>query len=120
MNNPTSEIKAYLASVKIPFVIEGDVLKIQDASIAFKPSIVSANCSSVKMLMTKKADKAGFYNSTVLFVLVDKIMGKDFDIEGFFKRLESPATGNIYEIHNGVSVSIAPDPSPWVIDFIPA
>ena len=119
MNNPRDQITSYLNSLNRAFSLEGDTIKVADGSINFNPSIDAADCSRVTMLMAKKTDPNAVHNSAMMFVLIDKMMGKDFKIDSFLSGLET-TDGAISAVHSGVCVSVDPTVNPWVIDFNPA
>ncbi len=119
MNNPIPDATKFLKSLKYDYNITGNTLNFEDSTISVEPSIDAVECSSATMRMVPAKNPAGVRNSFLLFVVVNAVMGKSFDIEGFFAKFDQPPFSEVVAAHGGVRVTFMPTPQLWTIAFHP-
>jgi hypothetical protein len=119
MNNPIPDATKFVKSLNYRFTITGSRFEFQGSSICVAPSLDAVECSQVTMKMIPSKSPAGLRNSVLLFVVVNAIMGKTFDIEGFFAKFAEPPFEVITAEHDGTKVTFTPAENLWTIAFHP-
>src|SRR4051812_43963513 len=115
MINPIPDAEKFLNSLNLNYKAVGKTLRFETASISVEPDIASPKSTTVVMTMVPILDPGGVRCSFLLFVVVNAVMGKTFNIEGFFEKFNQHPLDAFSESHEGVQVTFTPTPNLWKI-----